>query len=72
MMSLQEAIDNFEKRAQNYGTISGEGVDIQFLDGYAVLRAEVDDGDDTIVCKQSLEFWEEDVAPVKPLNFTAE
>ena len=69
---LQSAIEQFEQQAKGYGTINEEGVDICFVNGYAVLRAEVDDEDETIVCKQEIEFFDEDAAPVRPLHFTTE
>lgn len=69
---LQSVVEQFEQRAKEYGTINEDGVDICFVNGYAVLRAEVDDGDDTIVCKQEIEFFDEDAAPVRPLYFTTE
>ena len=69
---LKSVLSEFEKRATEYGTIS-DGVDICFPTGnYAVLRAEVEDGDETIVCKQEVEFFDEDAAPVRPLYFTTE
>lgn len=69
---LQSVVEQFEQRAKEYGTINEDGVDICFVNGYAVLRAEVDDGDDTIVCKQEIEFFDENAAPVRPLYFTTE
>lgn len=69
---LQSVVEQFEQQAKEYGTINEDGVDICFVNGYAVLRAEVDDGDDTIVCKQEIEFFDEDTAPVRPLYFTTE
>lgn len=69
---MQSVIDQFEEQAKEYGTIGKEGVEVCFVNGYAVLRAEVDDGDDTIVCKQEIEFFDEDAAPVRPLYFTTE
>lgn len=69
---MQSVIDQFEEQAKEYGTIGEEGVEVCFVNGYAVLRAEVDDGDDTIVCKQEVEFFDEDAAPVRPLYFTTE
>lgn len=69
---MQSVIDQFEEQAKEYGTIGEEGVEVCFVNGYAVLRAEVDNGDDTIVCKQEVEFFDEDAAPVRPLYFTTE
>ena len=69
---MQSVIDKFEERAKEYGTINESGIEICFVNGYAVLQAEVDDENgDTIVCDQEVEFWDEDAAPVKPLYFTA-
>lgn len=72
MNEMQSVIDQFEEQAKEYGTIGEDGVEVCFVNGYAVLRAEVDDGDDTIVCKQEVEFFDEDAAPVRPLYFTTE
>lgn len=69
---LSSAIDQFEERAKQYGTINEYGIDLCIINGYAVLRAEVEDGDETIVCKQEIEFFDEDAAPVRPLHFTIE
>ncbi len=72
MTELQSVIDQFEEQAKEYGTISEEGVEICIVKGYAVLRAEVEDGDETIVCKQEVEFFDDDASPVQPLDFTTE
>lgn len=72
MNEMQSVIDQFEKKATSYGPINEDGVEICFVNGYAVLRAEVDYGDETLVCKQEVEFFDEDAAPVLPLYFTTE
>lgn len=72
MSEMQSVIDQFEKQAKEYGTIGEEGVEICFVRDYAVLRAEVDGEDDTIICKQEVEFFDDDAAPVQPLYFTTE
>lgn len=72
MTELQSVIDQFEERAKEYGTINEEGVEICIVKGYAVLRAEVEGGDETIVCKQEVEFHDNDCCPVQPLYFTTE
>lgn len=69
---MQSVIDQFEEQAKEYGTIGEDGVEVCFVNGYAVLLAEVDDGDDTIVCKQEVEFFDDDASPVQPLDFTTE
>lgn len=43
---LSSAIDQFEERAKQYGTINEDGIDLCIINGYAVLRAEVEDGDE--------------------------
>lgn len=72
MTELQSVIDQFEKQSKGYGTISEEGVEICIVKDYAVLMAEVEDGDETIVCKQEVEFFDDDASPVQPLYFTTE
>ena len=72
MTELQSVIDQFEEQAKEYGTINEEGVEICIVKGYAVLRAEVEGGDETIVCKQEVEFHDHDSSPVQPLYFTTE
>ena len=72
MNEMQSVIDQFEEQTKEYGTIGEDGVEVCFVTGYAVLRAEVDDGDDTIVCKQEVEFFDDDASPVQPLDFTTE
>lgn len=68
MTELQSVIDQFEKKCESYGPIT-EGVDICFVNDYAVLRAEVDYGDETLTCKQEVEFFDNDSCPVQPLYF---
>lgn len=72
MTELQSVIDQFEEQAKEYGTINEYGVGICIVNGYAVLRAEVEDEDETIVCKQEIEFHDNDSCPVQPLYFTTE
>lgn len=72
MTELQSVIYQFEEQAKEYGTIGEEGVEVCFINGYAVLRAEVEDGDETTVCKQEIEFFDDDASPVQPLYFTTE
>lgn len=66
---LGKTIDTFIGYCKEYGRI--EDLDIQFAEKFIYLRAEVDDGDDIVVCKQEF-VMEDGKGKIMALHFSVD
>lgn len=69
---LKDAIIQFRLSCSRHGTITGDGVDIDFGNGYFTLYAEVEDDDgDFVTCEQEFTIEDDEKRPFVAMFFQA-